>query len=847
MKKSILIFILLFSMILNLLCVGVNADSSTYSDEAITHLKNLGIIESSMKEDDYMTRGEFAQIISNLIGEAEPVAGTYLFADLSVEHKYHTAIQRCVQRGYMGGSDGLIRPDDYITYIEAMTVMARVLNYADYAKNNGDYTRGYYTTAKMLGILNNTNITSSEQPMLTADVAAMVYNAMKCNVNKLAQISPFYYEYTTVDKTLAYNMMSLNHKKGIMNFNGFMDITGNNIEGKYKVVIDNYGFSVRNFEMSFRNLIGQEVSVYYDDNYNIVSIAPTSENTVVKVERYDFVSYSDDVIKYLENDIERKVKTDGETVYFVNGKPVINFEATGFSDAHYADVQLVDNDADMVADAVFVSIYETFVVYSVDDDGIVLSYNNTTSVDLGEENNKETVIYNASGDVITVYDISPNSVISVVESDEFVYAKVVNSLVEGRVGAIDEYSVTIDNLECDVPNGTAPYFDNIKVGDYVKTFFDFDGRIVYVENNVNRSDNLHYGFIVNCELKPGIDKTLKIKLFTNNGKMEILTVKNKFKINGVPYTVSKLNSLPDMFLDKGKVKHSVIMYNLNPKGEVTEITFAVTYLGEDEDGFIQTRSKYKKSLTANGYYSQVFVNGSTTYFCVPTSNFDNEDEYEMLTRSQIPTTASHTIDAYHFSKNNNFADIIVLYGVSSPLTYNTQLSVVTKIGEGIDNNGNEIIKVTHFVDSALTVSVAKKESIVAKIKTYKPGDSVRISTQNGEITACERIYDYENGKFTTSSKAGTYATASLYLTEGYVASTNNAIFRISPEKTKYTTSDILLLDGFVYSSAKIFVVEKTQRGVDVKKVSSYNVKVGDHIVIQARSGTLKYVIIYRDI
>ena len=102
------------------------------------------------------------------------------------------------------------------------------------------------------------------------------------------------------------------------------------------------------------------------------------------------------------------------------------------------------------------------------------------------------------------------------ESDEFVYAKVVNSLVEGRVGAIDEYSVTIDNLECDVPNGTAPYFDNIKVGDYVKTFFDFDGRIVYVENNVNRSDNLHYGFIVNCELKPGIDKTLKILYYYSN-------------------------------------------------------------------------------------------------------------------------------------------------------------------------------------------------------------------------------------------------------------------------------------------------------------------------------------------
>ena len=848
MKKSILIFVLVLSIILSLPCTSAFAGTLTYGDEAIIHLNKLGIMENDVKADDYMTRGEFAQVIHNLIGDAEPVAGTYLFGDLPLDHKHYEAIQRCVQRGYMGGYEGLIRPDDYVTYIEAMTVMARVLNYADYAKNNGDYTRGYYTTAKMLGLLNNTNITSSDLPMTNENVAAMLYNAMKCNVNKLAQINPFYYEYMAVDKTLAYKMLSLNHIKGVMNFNGYMDITGSNLSGEYLVVIDNYRFSSKNLDISFRNLIGQEVSVYYDDNYNIVSIAPTSKNTVLTVTRFDFVSLSDKVFKYLENDVERKVNIDAKAVCFLNGKPVLDFDATGFTKSHFADVRLVDNDDDMYFDAIFVSVYETFVVHSVDSEGVVSSYNNGVSVDLGEENGKETIVYNASGNIVSPDAITPNSVVSIVESDDFIYVKFVNSLVEGTVDVIDDYSVTVNKLEIDIPNGTKPYFDNIKLGDYVTTFFDFDNRIVYVEKNVNLSSDIQFGFVADCVLKPGIDNTLKLKIFTKEGKMEILNVKNKFRMNGIPETVSKYTKVDD-FCNKGKIKQSVILYKLNSNREIYEITSAASYLGEDEDGFIQTASKLKQSLVASGYKSQIFVDGSTTFFRVPSSDFSNDEDYEIMLRSEVPTTAQHTVDAYNFSKNNGYADVVVMYGKSSPLNYNTKLSVITKISDSLDNNGEKVLKVSHFVDSAVTASVVKKADIITKVKDYKPGDSVRISTLDGEIVACEKIYDYDGDdkKFTKSSKGGEEPTSSLYNKEGYVAFTDGTLFRISPEKTKITTSDIFKLDGFVFSSAKILVVENSQRGVEVKKVTTYDVRVGDHIVIQARSGALKYVIIYRDI
>lgn len=843
--KRILSLIIVLSIILCLPCVSTSANGTTYGEEAITHLQNLGVMEGGITSADYMTRGEFAQVICNITGNREPVAGTYVFGDLGADHKNYDAIQHCAQRGYIGGSNGMVRPDDYITFIEAMTVMARVLNYTDYAKHNGDYTRGYYTTAKMLGLLNGTDITSSDEPMTYADGAKMIYNALQCNVNRLAEISPFYYTYVAIDKTLAYDMLSLNHMKGIMNSNGFSDIKGNDNYGENLVVIGEYKLSSRYLEPSHRNLLGQEVSVYYDDNYNIVSIAPTSKNTLISVTNTDFVSLSGKVFKYLENDVERKVQLASSVVYFLNGKPVLDFDAINFKNAEYADLHLVDNNGDDIFDAVFASIYETFVVFSVDSDGVVSSYSNTKSVNLGDENGKETVVYNASGKIISVDDIDPYSVISVMETDEYVYAVNVEGYLTGKVGQIDDYSVVINDLESDVPNGTKGYFDGIKTGAYVNAYFDFDGRIVYVEKNTTLSNDQLFGYIINCTLDSGIDKTLKIKLFTKYGEIAVLKVRNKFKINDIPYTASKLTSYPAEFLNKGEVKNTVILYKLNANNEITEITFPVTYLGENEDGFLQSYEGYKKAYTSSGYYyARIFTNSLTTFMNVP-ADAENEDEYKIIPYTKVPKT-TQTIDVYHFSKNNGYADIVVIHGNSSILTYNTGLSVITKIASGIDEEGKDVIKVTHFLDNVSTVSVAKSEAVIAKIKTYKPGDAVRLVLMDGVIEECERIFDYESGTFTNSSIAGAYATHSLYTIEGYVVFDNNKFLRLNKTNGKINTSDIYQLDGFLYNSAKILLVEDNARGVSVTSGTVSDVKVGSHIVLQSRGGATKYIVVYKD-
>lgn len=846
MKKRILSFILVLSFMFCLPCLSANAENSAYGNEAISHFYNLGIMPENLNAEDYMTRGEFAYIITAITGNRETVAGTFNFYDLAADHPYYEAIQHCVQRGYISGYEGKIRPDDYITYIEGMTIMARVLNYTDYAINNGDYTLGYYSTAKSLGLLQGTNITETSSPMSVANASAMIYNAMRCKMNQLAEISSFYYTYVTSEKTLAYEMFGLNYLKGVMTSNGFTDINGNDNYGKNLVVIDNYKLSARYLDSSYRELIAQEVSVFYDDEYNVVSVVPTQKNTVLTVNREKFNGISGQTLKYVENDTEMKAVISNNAPYFVNGEPVLDFGASEFEKAQFADIRLVDNNSDSYYDAVFVNIYNTFVVYSVDSEGVVSSFNNTEYVDLGEENGKETVIRNGNGDIISAEDITPYSVISVAESKDYVYATVTSGYMQGKLSMMDEYSVVINELECDVPNGTADYFDGITIGSYVNAYFDFAGRLVYVEKNTTLSNDQQFGFIVNCEFDGGFGKELKIKLYTKHGEMVVLKVRNKFKINEVPYVVTKLTSVPDEFYKNGNINHTVILYKSNANNEITDITFSASYLGANEDGFVQTYSAYKKSLTTSGhYYSRVFVSSNTTFFVVPSDDYSSEEDYDVLTFSQLPKT-EQTIDAYHFSKNNGYADIVVVHGNASTLTYNTQLSIITKVANGLDENQNEVVKITHFKDNEVVVSVAKDAKVIEQVKKYKPGDAVRLALLNDEITDCERIYDYESKKFTTSSKAGTYATHSLYTLEGFVAFDNNKFFRLNPTNDKINTTDIFTLDGFVYGTAKIMIVENSHRGVTVKTGSVNDVKVGEHIVLQSRGGSLKYIVVYKD-
>ena len=881
MAKRILSLLLIFTLALScLLCTfAVSADSEQYGNEALIHMRNLGILSANCIADEMMTRGEFAQAVYKIVGNGVTVGQLYSFSDLSTADPYYDAIQFCVQSGYMYGDGGLFRSGDPITYIEGMTVMARVLNYTEYAKNNGDYTLGYYTTAKNIGLLNNTGITSSNDSMYVKNAAAMLYNALRISINKLSSISSIYYTYNPSDIIFAYDALGLNYAAGVMTSNGYADVSGRENPGKYAVIIDNKEYSSRLLDDSFRFYIGQNVSIFYDDDANIVSLAPTGKSNVVNINRADFSGKSGSTIEYYQNDRLTKAAVSPTSAYLRNGESVIDFSATGFSDSEYADMTLIDHDGDSIYDYILVNVYNTFVVHSVGSDSVMTSVDGLQSVDLSDETGKEVYIYNSAGERKSVEDIKEDYVVSVIDGRDFVYIVFVNTNLSGILNSMDEYSVTVDGLVTEIPNGTTKQFSDVSTGEAVTVYIDFAGRVVFVTKGVSGSDGQPHGFLIGAEVKDNLQKSISAKIFTNYGEIKVYQFADSFKMDDIKCTANKLSALPGAFYNSdGSFRNTIVMYTLNSDGKINSITFPKTSLNYDEDGFIQTCSKEPAVILSNGTLSYTsvkpdgtyfagkeFINTKTEVFAVP-SDLNDEDSYAIITKANISLTSNLTWDVFHYSKYNSFADVAVIYGDYVRNAFDTPMSVVLSVGTALDEDGNEVISVKHFCQNVVTVLTAKKDLTLSEyvyddagnkkastvsVEALKPGDAVRLVTDKDRvIRGGERIYEYNASAypFKGSSLAGKYATHSLYVTSGYVALNDKTLMRLVDNKADALTvsSDIFGYTGFIYSSAKIILVEDTSKGVSVKVGTSADLHIGDYVVYQSRAGTGAHLIIYRD-
>lgn len=855
----------------------VSADSGVYGTEALAHLKNLGIFSTEIDVDEVITRGEFANAVYKLVGKGIVYDSNYVFYDVGESHPFGAAINYCAQNGYMTGSAGLFRPDDSITYIEGMTVIARVLNYTEYARNNGDYTLGYYTTARNIGILNNTGITSTDEPMLVGNAAAMFYNALRCNANKLVSINPLYHQYADSTRVFAYETLGLNYAKGIMTSNGDCDIADKGNVGKYAIVVDNTQYSAKLLDLSYKFYLGQEVSLFYDSDANVVSIVPTGVSDVVNFSRSDFSSKSGNTVKYYIDDDYFSLKVDQTAIYLKNGKTVVDFKATGFESAEYADITFVDGNDDGTYDYVFVNIYDTFVVNSVSSDYVITSVNNTYSVDLSGENGKKVYVFDNSGKLKSPDYIYTEYVVSVMETEDFVYVVYSNSKVSGTITGKEDFTISIDELEIDVPNGTKEIFKDISFGDSATVYFDFAGRAVYVIDGYVNSIVGPHGFLIDSKLKVGLDKKLVVKILNNQGNIQVYELADKFKVDGKQYSRSKLTD-DSMFRVNGEVNNTVILFELNDDGKIISVTFPKSEINYNEDGFVKTSSREKAQLISNGtltnstkkddgtYFSGLeFINANTTIFIVP-NDLSDEDSYSVTTKTYIPLSTNLTWDIFHFSKYNGYADVAVIYGEYVQTSFDSSLSVVTSIGRTYDENGTEVVSLKAFTNNAETAytapaglkfteykydSLGNKAAGTVDVESLKPGDVVRLGTdKKGKVRQGERIYEYNATAyaFKNSTKAGAYATHSLYLEDGYVAYNDKSLLRLASNKDAAMTlnSSVFKMPGFVFSSAKIYFVTDSKRGVDVSLGAIGDIAIGDYAVYQGRAGVAKYLVVFKD-
>ena len=193
MKKRV--FSLLLALVLTLSAAAIPASAagsfSDVSDKATAQnveiLKLLGVIEGNgagqFNPYAQLTRAEFSKMIVMLIGkgsEAMRYRTVTIFPDVRASHwaagYINLAVRQTEPKLLAGTPDGTFQPERAITYGEAVTILMRVLGYAD-KDTGGVWPDSYIDLAKSAGVSNGVEL-AGNAAITRAQAAQLFVNVL---------------------------------------------------------------------------------------------------------------------------------------------------------------------------------------------------------------------------------------------------------------------------------------------------------------------------------------------------------------------------------------------------------------------------------------------------------------------------------------------------------------------------------------------------------------------------------------------------------------------------------------------------------------------------------------------
>lgn len=144
-----------------------------------------GYPDGSFKPEKNITRAEFT-VIANRLAESKLISENSLFNDVTEDHWAKDFINTAYKNKYLSGyGNGLFKPENNVTYQEAITILVNVIGYPNLyteqsdAKDfyNSEWPDNYIGAAVKLNLLNDLDVTDLSQPATRQDIALLTLNA----------------------------------------------------------------------------------------------------------------------------------------------------------------------------------------------------------------------------------------------------------------------------------------------------------------------------------------------------------------------------------------------------------------------------------------------------------------------------------------------------------------------------------------------------------------------------------------------------------------------------------------------------------------------------------------------
>ena len=592
MKRRISIIVVLAMLISNLLSVvsfaefsDVAADNS-YRTSILT-LSNLGIIngydDGTFKPEGPITRAEFTKMIVTALGRGDMKTEPKEFSDIS-EHWARFNIKTAYDMGIINGfEDATFRPDQQVTYEQALKMVVCTLGYTDFAEQKGGYPSGYTSQAEALGLTKGVKNQKYPEPALRQVISQVVYNALEIETRE-KDIKGMW---QLTGQTILSKNLGIHKLEGVLV--GVEDVKTDDCalqllsyQMSVKTSAGEVVIDTRNYKdmtiAALQNYIGNEVTVYYKEakiggeKELVVFDTETVKNTNYQILCEDIVSYDGLSLRYYEpngvRDKSMSVNANDVTVIYngqtleadqsytmaskadvtvtqsVYGKVNVLKELLSPSSSYfvYGDVVLTDSGSDGKIDMVTVNDYKWMIAnkavsstdYTIQNSLIV-----THKLVVDPDDIDKKVYVEKNGKQVAPTQISKGDVVTYTESfdGKIIKAYVTKESVKGKVNSLSTDKITIEGKEYNLDRNCVKFINEkanktLAIGNDVTMYLDKMGTVVYGE--ISEEAAAPYGYIVDA-IEETAEDALYLKVFVpsiSSSTVKSYKVAEKVKLNG---------------------------------------------------------------------------------------------------------------------------------------------------------------------------------------------------------------------------------------------------------------------------------------------------------------------------
>lgn len=773
--KRVLSLVIVFIMTTMLSIPAVSAFSlpedvvGTKYEEAVELLNALEIMvgddTGEFRLEDPIKRSEVAKIataIAGLTDVAESTKTQAKFPDVAVSNWANGYINVSQAQGFVVGDDtGKFRPDDNITYAEAVTIMMRVLGYDPAAQSSGGFPTGYLVTAGSAGLFKGGISAPTNSTATRGIVAQLAYNALTINLMEKTGYGA-YENYEVVDKTLLFNKLDVEKLSGQVVATGETTLNGSSSlkENQVQIKVDG---TVKTYttEYDATGHIARNVIFYVREkangDFNIILISDNknkNEEIEIKADHIDKITgTSVSYWKDKENDKKATTVTVKENpTVFYNGV-VVDVDITELEALKSGKITLLDTTNDEVFDYVFVTEYRNIIVDEVSLTGnrITDKFNLLTLTLDPEDKNLTFAIYKGDKKV-SLEDIKEWDVLSVAANDhnisEATVIKVYVSTekVTGKIEEIEDDMYRIgDKLYEIATNYKEANQPELKLGDEGTFYLDVEGKIAAVDTQTKAGDN--YAYLVNAATDGSFGTEIKFELFTKDGETVILEGASKIKVNSATGLKGEavINAIKEA--NKGTIKQ-LITFDKNSNGEISYINTAAV---NETSGtaiknafsldYASENAKYNAASKKLGGFN---VNSSTLVFEIP-ANAEDSEEYSIRTIDMFVDKTTYDIEIYDLTEDLT-ASVVIVKNSAGVVNADSSIAIVNRVVESTNKDGDEVHKLYALQDGKeIVISAKDTDTLVKESGVLKTGDIIQYQTNSkGEIDKITVLFDSSN-------------------------------------------------------------------------------------------------------